>query len=272
MIYWNGYNFIKELEKQGYKKEGVQITTQQKNDNITPLIITDFGKYAFADYKTEFYEMDGFKLGEVVFDQCGEIGVILAFYNRGEVRLNSNGVCNVGNLKKCPKDIAEKELKHMDVLRPEKSTDGQLQYAKDAKQFIQDWRNSNPYPASGLMDDPEALDAYNAKFNRDFGKFTEQWTKCNYPNTGEKPVISYLVPDILNLNKGKYNPTDLDERKIEADILLTAIDGNYYTLQINKTIQLPESRRIKRYSNGCVSVPESVYNRLKSKYNVICDF
>lgn len=82
------------------------------------LIIPDYKKYGMYEYESVCDEMDGFKLGEVVFDQCGEIGVILAFYDLGEVRLNSNGVCCVGNLKKCPKEIAKKELKYMAVLRP----------------------------------------------------------------------------------------------------------------------------------------------------------
>lgn len=39
----------------------------------------------------------------------------------GTARLNSNGCCNVGNLKKCPKEIAEREVKYMDIIRPEKA-------------------------------------------------------------------------------------------------------------------------------------------------------
>lgn len=98
-------------------KERTKTTTKEKEEPET-LVIPDYEKYGFADYKSVCDEMDGFKLGEVVFDQCGEIGVILAFYDLGEVRLNSNGVCCIRNLKKCPKGIAEKELKSMDVLRP----------------------------------------------------------------------------------------------------------------------------------------------------------
>lgn len=98
-----------------------RIEHQENND---PLIIEDFAKYGSVDYPTECEEMDGFKLGEVVYDQIGEIGVILAFYEKdGVARLNSNGCCNVGNLKKCPKEIAEREVKYMEVIRPEKSSD-----------------------------------------------------------------------------------------------------------------------------------------------------
>lgn len=58
-------------------------------------------------------EMDGFKVGEVVFDQCGQVGVILAFYDGGEARTDSNGVCATDRLKKCPYEIAEKSLPYI---------------------------------------------------------------------------------------------------------------------------------------------------------------
>ena len=82
------------------------------------LIINDFAKYGCFDYPTTSEELDGFKLGEVVYDQCGEIGVVLSFNEKnGTARLNSNGCCDVGKLKKCPKEIAKKEVRKMDVIR-----------------------------------------------------------------------------------------------------------------------------------------------------------
>lgn len=96
----------------------------EKQCDNTTLIIDDFAKYGSFDYPTTSEELDGFKLGEVVYDQIGEIGVILAFYEKdGTARLNSNGCCNVGNLKKCPKTIAKKEVKYMDIIRPGKASD-----------------------------------------------------------------------------------------------------------------------------------------------------
>lgn len=90
--------------------------------NDTPLIIDDYAKYDSFDYPTIPEELDGFRLGEAVYDQCGEIGVILAFNEKnGTARVNSNGCCNVGNLKKCPKEIAEREVKYMDIIRPGKA-------------------------------------------------------------------------------------------------------------------------------------------------------
>ena len=88
----------------------------------TPLIIDDYAKYDSFDYPTKPKELDGFRLGEVVYGQCGEIGVILAFNEKnGTARVNSNGCCNVGDLQKCPKEIAEREVKHMDIIRSGKA-------------------------------------------------------------------------------------------------------------------------------------------------------
>lgn len=90
--------------------------------NTPPLIIADYAKYDSFDYPTIPEGLDGFKLGEVVYDQCGEIGVILAFNEKnGTARLNSNGCCDVGRLKKYPKEIAEKEVERMDIIRPGKA-------------------------------------------------------------------------------------------------------------------------------------------------------
>lgn len=110
VVYVNGVQY--ELRK---------VLDIKKLDNF-PLIIDDFAKYDSFDYPTIPEELGGFKLGEIVYDQCGEIGVILAFNEKnGTARVNSNGCCNVGNLKKCPKEIAEREVKHMDIIRPEKA-------------------------------------------------------------------------------------------------------------------------------------------------------
>lgn len=99
-------------EKKCTLRDSVILEEPQGNDT---LLIID-------DYPTIPEELDGFRLGEVVYDQCGEIGVILAFNEKnGTARVNSNGCCNVGNLKKCPKEIAEREVKYMDIIRPGKA-------------------------------------------------------------------------------------------------------------------------------------------------------
>ena len=106
----------------------------EKQCDNTTLIIDDFAKYDSFDYPTTPEGLDGFKLGEVVYDQIGEIGIILAFNEKnGTARLNSNGCCDVGNLKKCPKTIAEKEVKYMDIIRSGKASDSYTVEAYEKK-------------------------------------------------------------------------------------------------------------------------------------------
>lgn len=112
---------VKELIVPALPEAGQKEVAIKELDNF-PLIIADYAKYDSFDYPTIPEGLDGFKLGEVVYDQCGEIGVILAFNEKnGTARLNSNGCCDVGRLKKCPKEIAEKEVERMDIIRPGKA-------------------------------------------------------------------------------------------------------------------------------------------------------
>lgn len=111
-------DFIRHLKAEGYTEESFLFTPCKKEEG--PLILTDYQKYAFADYKSEIDAMNGYRLGEIVYDQCGQVGMILAFYPGDEVRLNSNGVCDIDQLKKCPRNIAENELASMIILRPMK--------------------------------------------------------------------------------------------------------------------------------------------------------
>ena len=55
----------------------------------------------------------GFRLGEVVYDQYGCVGMIMAFYDGGQVRLDSNGRCCEMNLRKCPVEKAQKEIRRL---------------------------------------------------------------------------------------------------------------------------------------------------------------
>lgn len=129
-----------------------------------------------------------------------------------------------------------------------------IAFAKASKSFIQEWRANNPYPGS------DHLDEFNAKFNRDYSAFADKYG-----------VSSYLVPSLCPTERGEYKETALDRQKKAADILVESIEGNWYTIRLNRQIEL-KSKRIKRYDNGCIAVPESVYNKLQSKYNVMCNF
>lgn len=110
-------DFIKQLKAEGYTEEAFGLSPYKGNES---LVVNDYQKYAFADYKSEIDAMNGYRLGEIVYDQCGQVGMILAFYPGDVVRLNSNGVCDIDQLKKCPRNIAENELASMTILRPMK--------------------------------------------------------------------------------------------------------------------------------------------------------
>ena len=75
------------------------------------MIVENYKDYGCYDYPSECEELNGFRLGEVVYDGCGDIGVILSLYKDGDVRVDSNGMVYVGNIKKCPDEAARKEMK-----------------------------------------------------------------------------------------------------------------------------------------------------------------
>lgn len=106
----------------GLAMSGNLAESASEDSDKLPVVVDNPGMYAMADYTTDGDTMGGYRLGEVVYDQCGEIGVILAFYKGGEVRLTSNGVCDVDELKKCPRTAALNALASMEIIRPS-STD-----------------------------------------------------------------------------------------------------------------------------------------------------
>lgn len=74
------------------------------------------------------------------------------------------------------------------------------------------------------------------------------------------------------VQKGEYKETSVDAQKKNADILLTSVDGDYYTLFLNKNIEITAKRGVKRYNERLIAVTESVYNKLRSQYNIAMDF
>ena len=149
-----------------------------------------------------------------------------------------------------------KEINITDVLdEPEaKQESDRGAFAKASKAFIQEWRANNPYPGS------DHLDEFNAKFNRDYSAFANKYG-----------VSSYIVPSPYPVERGEYKETELDREKKAADILVESIEGNWYTIRLNREIEI-KSKRIRKYDNGCIAVPESMYYKLKDKYNVMCNF
>lgn len=150
-------------------------------------------------------------------------------------------------------DEPPKEIDVTDILE-------KVDFAKAAKAFIQEWRNNNPYPGS------DYLDEFNAKFNREYSEFVEKWAKDNGTQ-----INSYMFPNPYPIERGEYKETELDRQKKQADILLESIDGNWYTIRLNKGIEI-KSKRIRNYDNGTIAIPESLFHKLESKYNVMCNF
>lgn len=74
--------------------------------------------------------------------------------------------------------------------------------------------------------------------------------------------------------RGKYQPTSLDEAKAKADILITSVDGNYYTIKVQKAGISLKGRGIKpsKWIGNVYEVTERVYKSLMNQYNVMCDF
>jgi hypothetical protein len=68
---------------------------------------------------------------------------------------------------------------------------------------------------------------------------------------------------------GVYTVTAIDNRKVAADILLTASEGGGYS--ISSKIAL-KGRGIKSYSNGNYSVTDAALAKLRQSYAVECDF
>lgn len=92
-----------------------------------------------------------------------------------------------------------------------------------------------------------------------------------YDSNNNLIAVGYLVHNPNFIPKGEYKETELDRQKKQADILLTSVDGNYYTLRLQKPIEV-KGRGVRRYNDNVVAVTESVYNKLQEKYNVMCNF
>ena len=75
------------------------------------MIVENYKDYGCFDYPSECEELNGFRLGEVVYDGCGDIGIVLALYKDGDLRVDSHGMVYIGNISKCPDDVARKEMK-----------------------------------------------------------------------------------------------------------------------------------------------------------------
>lgn len=170
-----------------------------------------------------------------------------------------NNIHKLGGFDEPNKKFTIEEYKGITTTEAKHESD-RIAFAKASKAFIQEWRNNNPYPGSDRLDD------FNAKFNREYSEFVEKWEKDNGTQ-----INSYMLPNPCPIERGEYQETELDRQKKQADILLESIDGNWYTIRLNKKIDI-KSKRIRNYDNGTIAIPESLFHKLESKYNVMCNF
>lgn len=82
-------------------------------------------------------------------------------------------------------------------------------------------------------------------------------------------AIAYFTTG--KVSKAAYPATSLDRAKASADMLLQSIDGNYYTLWLNKEVEL-KGRGVKERNGKLVVVTENMYYRLNEKFNIMSDF
>lgn len=91
---------------------------------------------------------------------------------------------------------------------------------------------------------------------------------------GNMVVEAHFTHEDEFIRKGQYKPTTLDERKAQADFLITAIDGSRTTVEFNIPVELRAGRGVEQ----CRSNPRVYYvtdrelEKLKSRYSYECDF
>lgn len=83
-------------------------------------------------------------------------------------------------------------------------------------------------------------------------------------------VITEMID--CEIERGEYQETTIDEQKKNADILITSIDGDYFTIFLNRDLAITSKRGVKKYSERLYAITESVLNKLKSQYIIATDF
>lgn len=249
-----------KAKKRSVKPEKVEKAKEVEAVTVEGLEIVDYSEKAIAVFgetksiKDELKKLGGKFNSSLKYNGEKRAGWIFSKKQAGKVRALLAPAAEPSGSVTLPEP--PKEIDITDTLdeMEAKQESVRIAFAKASKSFIQEWRANNPYPGS------DHLDEFNAKFNRDYSAFADKYG-----------VSSYLVPSLCPTERGEYKETALDRQKKAADILVESIEGNWYTIRLNRQIEL-KSKRIKRYDNGCIAVPESVYNKLQSKYNVMCNF
>lgn len=87
-------------------------------------------------------------------------------------------------------------------------------------------------------------------------------------------VEAHLVPDPDFIPRGEYKPTELDERKANADFLITGFFGSRTEIRFNRAVDPNDFTEKER----CASNPRIFYvtdrklQKLKERYSYECDF
>lgn len=73
------------------------------------------------------------------------------------------------------------------------------------------------------------------------------------------------------IKRGAYNATAHDNEKAQADFLLQAIDGKYYTIFLNREIELPKGAQRYNAKQACITGKRE-FEKFAKNYNWECDF
>lgn len=72
--------------------------------------------------------------------------------------------------------------------------------------------------------------------------------------------------------RGEYKSTELDNQKNNVDFLLEAIDGKYYTIWMNRQLELPKGSENEKGSKSAVIVGERAFNAFAKKHTWLPNF
>jgi len=78
-----------------------------------------------------------------------------------------------------------------------------------------------------------------------------------------------LIKDAIK--RGEYKDTTLDQQKKNVDFLLQSIDGKYYTIWMNKKIELPKGTEIYSEKTACI-VGKRSFEAFAAKHSWATDF
>lgn len=72
--------------------------------------------------------------------------------------------------------------------------------------------------------------------------------------------------------RGEYKATELDNQKNNVDFLLEAIDGKYYTIWMNRPLELPKNAENEKGSKSAVIIGERAFNAFAKKHTWLPNF